>query len=63
MKTHTSFVIVDANASANPAREALIPGVKTATTPVTPIAALDSRLNRAESQRFTGRNDINVTAH
>lgn len=44
---------VEAKASANPAMEALILGVRIATKAVTPTMALERRLNRAESQRFT----------
>ena len=42
-----------ANAKANPARGASMVGVSTATKAVIPMTALDSRLNRADSQRFT----------
>ncbi len=48
----TSDMIVNAKASANPAVEALICGLRIATNPVAPTTALDSRLNRAESHRF-----------
>ena len=65
MKSLTLFVIVDENASANPARDALIPGVKITTRPLTLITTLESRLNRAESQRFTNENTSvpNYTIH
>lgn len=49
----TSFVTVDANASAKPASDASILGVRMAMRPVTPTIALDRRLNRMDSQRFT----------
>ena len=48
-----SLVIVEANASANPALAALILGVTRQTKPVTPTATAESRLKRTESQRFT----------
>ena len=44
-----------ANANANPAREASIVGVSTATKAIIPMTALDSRLNRADNQRFTAQ--------
>jgi hypothetical protein len=54
---HTRFkrlpVIIDANASANPAVEALMLGVTRHTIPVTPTTIEESRLKRTESQRFT----------
>lgn len=53
--TLTSPVTVDANASANPAVDADIPGDRIATKPVTPTTALDNRLNRADSQRLTAK--------
>lgn len=49
----TSFITEEENASTNPAVDAVIPGVDTAMTAVTPTATLDRRLNRTESQRFT----------
>ena len=48
-----SLVIVEANARANPAVEALILGVRRHTKPATPMATAESRLKRTESQRFT----------
>jgi hypothetical protein len=48
-----SLVIVEANASANPAVEALMPGVRRHTKPAAPMAKAESRLKRTESQRFT----------
>ena len=48
-----SLVIVEANASANPAVEALMLGVTRHTKPVTPTTTAESRLKRTESQRFT----------
>jgi len=45
--------MVEANASANPAVEALMLGVTRHTKPVTPTTAAESRLKRTESQRFT----------
>ena len=48
-----SLVIVEANASANPAVAALMLGVTRHTKPVTPTTAAESRLKRIESQRFT----------
>ena len=47
------LVIIDANASANPAVEALTLGVTRHTIPVTPTITEESRLKRTESQRFT----------
>ena len=46
-------MIVEANASANPAVEALMLGVTRHTKPVTPTTTAESRLKRTESQRFT----------
>ena len=48
-----SLVIVEANASANPAVEALMLGVTRHTKQVTPTTPTESRLTRTESQRFT----------
>jgi hypothetical protein len=48
----TSRVIVEAKARANPAKEASI-RVKTEMSPTKPMIALESRLNREESHRFT----------
>ena len=48
-----SSAIVDANVSANPAVEALIPGVTRQTKPVTPTTTEESKLKRTASQRFT----------
>lgn len=45
--------IVEANARAKPAKEADILGVTRHTNPVAPTIAADTRLNRAESHRFT----------
>ncbi len=44
----TLLVCVDAKARVNPAAEASILGVINATSAVTPITALDSRLNRTD---------------
>lgn len=44
---------MNANASANPAVEALIWGLRIATKPVAPTTALESRLNRADNHRLT----------
>jgi hypothetical protein len=57
-----SLVIVEANASVNPAVEALILGVTRHTKPVTPTTAAESKLKRTESQRFT-RNDGESTEY
>jgi len=46
-------VTVEANASANPAVEALMLGVRRHNKPVTPMITAESRLKRVESQRFT----------
>jgi hypothetical protein len=54
VRTRTSFVMVDAKASANPARAASMRGVNIETKAVTPTTALESRLKRTESHRFTG---------
>jgi hypothetical protein len=51
----TSPVIVEANAKANPASEAEMPGVRTAINAVTPTTALESMVKRADNQRFTGQ--------
>ena len=51
-----SLVIVEANASANPAVEALILGVTRHTKPVTPMIAAESKLKRTASQRFATNN-------
>lgn len=48
-----SPVIVDANARAKPAMEALILGVMRHTNAVAPTIPADSRLKRTESQRLT----------
>ncbi len=56
----TSFVTVEANANANPAVDADMPGVKIATNAVNPIIALDSKLKRADSHRFTAGCQINT---
>ena len=48
-----SLVIVEANASANPAVEALMVGVTRHNKPVIPTTAAESRWMRTESQRFT----------
>ena len=48
-----SLVIVEANASVNPAVEALMLGVTRHTKPVTPTTAAESKLKRTASQRFT----------
>jgi hypothetical protein len=50
------LVIVGANASVNPAVEALILGVTRHTKPVTPQTAAESKVKRAESQQFTKNN-------
>ena len=46
-------MIDEANASVNPAVEALMLGVTKHTKPVTPITTAESKLKRTESQRFT----------
>lgn len=46
-------MIVEANASANPAVDALILGVIKQTRPVAPTIPAESKLKRTESQRFT----------
>ena len=51
------MVIVEANASANPAVEALILGVTRHTKPVTPMIAAESKLKRTASQRFATNGD------
>jgi hypothetical protein len=48
-----SPVMVEANAKANPAMEALMLGVMRQTSPVAPTIPAESRLKRTESQRFT----------
>ena len=48
-----SLVIIDANARANPAVEALMFGVTRYTKLVAPTKAAESRLKRIESHRFT----------
>ena len=52
-KDKISYVIDEANASVNPAVEALMLGVTKHTKPVTPITTAESKLKRTESQRFT----------
>ena len=49
----TSINIEEANDNAKPANDAETPGVKIARKAVTPTTALDSKLNRMESQRLT----------
>ena len=49
----TLLLTVDAKASAKPAVDAGIDGVAMITRAVTPTTALDKRLKRADSQRFT----------
>lgn len=49
----TSLSKEDAKANAKPANEASMVGVSTATKAVMPMTALESRLNRADNQRFT----------
>ena len=56
------MVIVEANASVNPAVEALMLGVTRHTKPVTPMTAAESKLKRTESQRFT-TNDSESTEY
>ena len=51
-----------AKARAKPASEASMPGVSTATNAVMPITALDSRLNRADSQRLTVKDNDEIRA-
>ena len=46
-------MIVEANASVNPAVEALMLGVTRHTKAVTPTTAAESKLKRTSSQRFT----------
>jgi hypothetical protein len=48
-----SPVIVEANANANPAIDALILGVTRQTSPVAPTTPAESKLKRTESHRFT----------
>jgi len=54
-----SPVIVEANARAKPAKDAVILGVTRHTNPVAPTIAADTRLNRTESHRLTG-GDIRI---
>jgi len=49
-----SLVIVEANANAKPAVDALILGVIRQTSPVAPTTAAESKLKRTDSHRFTG---------
>lgn len=51
----TSLQMVEEKASAKPAVDALIAGFTIAANPVTPTTALDNRLKRDESHRFTIR--------
>jgi hypothetical protein len=53
-------VMIEANASANPAVEALMLGVTRQTKAVTPTTTAESRLKRTESQRLT-TNDGELT--
>jgi hypothetical protein len=48
-----SIVTVEANASANPAKEAEMLGVSKATKAIAPTIPAESRLNRTESHRLT----------
>lgn len=48
-----SFVMVEAKASANPAKEALILGVTRHATPAAPMMPAERRLNRIDNQRLT----------
>jgi hypothetical protein len=48
-----SDVIVEANARAKPAKDAVILGVTRHTSPVAPTTAADTKLNRMESHRLT----------
>ena len=52
-KNKRSWVIVEANASVNPAVEALMLGVMRHTKAVTPTTTAESNLKRTASQRFT----------
>ncbi len=52
-----SPVIVEENASANPAMDAVILGVIKQTRPVAPTIPAESKLKRTESQRFTTAKD------
>jgi hypothetical protein len=62
-RLHTSFVIVDAKASAKPASEALMAGEATAIKPVTPIMPLEIRLKRTESHRLTEEGFVKLFFH
>lgn len=53
IEAHTSPVTDETKASANPASEASIPGVRRTTTPVIPTMAALVRLNRTDSHRLT----------
>lgn len=48
-----SFVIVEANARANPANDALIFGLNRETNAVAPTTPLESKLKRIESHLLT----------
>lgn len=48
-----SLVMVEANASANPAADAVIPGVIRQAAPVAPTIPADKRLKRIDNHRFT----------
>ncbi len=50
-------MIVEENASANPAMDAVILGVIKQTRPVAPTIPAESKLKRTESQRFTTAKD------
>jgi len=58
-----SPVIVEANARAKPAKEAVILGVTRHTNPVAPTIAADTKLNRTESHRLTDRDIRTTTDH
>jgi hypothetical protein len=57
-----SLVIVDANAKAKPAREALMLGVTRHARPAAPTMAEERRLNRMDNQRLTTQN-VGKSAH
>lgn len=52
-KKRRSLVIVEANASAKPAVDALIEGVIKQAKPVAPTTPAERRLNRIDSHRLT----------
>ena len=54
-----SLVTVEAKARANPAIDAVIPGVTRQANAVAPTMTAESRLKRIDNQRFTVRTDMN----